>query len=341
MSNTFFPAVAKVSPSFSEPALILTYAQPSGAFATLPEGKPRAMGEGDLYVYVQSLDIRSQQANSQFAPSKLPSATLTAEVHSTQTYNLQVRCEYDHVDTQAASNYAVSLPSALDFANKQGIYQGLRSMLLYGLNPSNNEGLLNTAGATAVTLPPDHLGNTTLLAYDNGDMVQFFQNQITQLISGMFQTGAQSNGKVVVLSPQRVGVQLQLANIVQVTSYQRPGAGTATVAQVIDTVGKEFGLEVEWYYDDTLIGKGAAGADAVLLTMPEIDTPAIPGINTNEFGKVNPHLNAVNVQYTDMAAPMRIPTPIPDGAITEIQRLRATCGWSLRPVGLYILSIPY
>jgi hypothetical protein len=106
-------------------------------------------------------------------------------------------------------------------------------------------------------------------------------------------------------------------------------------------VAKEAGDEVEYYYDDTLIGKGAGGADMVILTIPEIEQPDMPGINTNVFGDIQPATKAVNLQYADMAAPMKIPTPIPDGAITEVQQLRITSGWCIRPQGLYLLSLPY
>lgn len=336
-----FAAQLKVNPSFSEPDFILTYAQPSGAFDMLEGGAPRVkIGSGDLYVYINSIDVRTEQQASQFASSFLPSASLTGTYGQTQTYNVQVRAEYGPDDEQAAGLYNVALPQALDFANRQGIFQGMRSMLLYGLTPGNGEGLVNTTGATAVTLPPDSYGNTSVTTYDNGEMALWLLNQATTLITGMFQTSPQ-RGKIVVLGPQRVLMQFQLGNIVQVTSYQRPGAGTSTTAGVVETVAKDAGYDVEWFYDDTLIGKGAGGADLVLFTMPEIETPDIEGFNTNEFGKLNPHLNAVNLMYTDMAAPMKIPTPIPDGAITEVQRLRASCGWCVRPQGLYLLSMPY
>jgi hypothetical protein len=45
--------------------------------------------------------------------------------------------------------------------------------------------------------------------------------------------------------------------------------------------------------------------------------------------------------YADMAAPMKIPTPTPDGAITELQELRITSGWCIRPQALSIISMPY
>lgn len=339
MAN-YFPAQAKVTPSFSEPDLIVTYAQPSGSFYALQGGKPRVkIGTEDLYVYINSLDIRTDTLAGQSSGNLLPSATLVADYHSTQTYRIRTRAIYDHHDMAAASNYSISLPAAQDLALRQGIYQQMRTGLLYGFNPANGEGLLNTTGATNVTLPADSYGNTTVSTYDNGEMALFFLDQMVQLKTGMYQSGLPN--KIVAVGPQRVLNQLLYANIVQVVQYQRPGAGTSTTLEVVKNVAGEAGDTFEWYYDDTLIGKGAGGSDAVILTIPEVEVPKIPGINTNVFGEINPSTEMVNVMYADMAAPKKIPTPTPDGAITEIQELRISSGWCVRPQGLYILSMPY
>lgn len=338
--GNFFPAQAKVSPSFSEPDLIVTYAQASGAFHALADKKPRVkIGSEDLYVYINALDIRTDTQGSQASFNQLPSANLTATYYSTPTYLLRTRAIYDHHDMAAAGHYNVSLPHAQDLAMRQGIFQQMRTGLLYGFKPANGEGLLNTVGATAATLPPDSYGNTTLTTYDNGELALWFLGQIVSIKSGMYQAGLPN--RIAIVCPQRVGLRMTMENIVQVVQYQRPGAGTSTTAQVITETAKEFGDTVEWYYDDTLIGKGAGGADAVLLTIPEVEQPDIDGINTNVAADITPNLKAVNLMYMDMAAPRKIPTPTPDGAITEVQELRTSCGWGVRPQGVYILSLPY
>lgn len=341
MAN-IFPSQAKVSPSFSEPDLIVTYAQASGAFAAVGGGKPRVkIGSTDLYVYINALDLRTETQSSQAAPNFLPSATLVGTYYSTATYLIRTRAQWDHHDTAAAASYSVSLPHAQDLAQRQGIFQQMRTGLLYGFNPANGEGLLNTVGATAVTLPPDPYGNDAVTTYDNGAMALFLLNQVVAMKTLMFQSGGNIKNKVVFISPQRVFLQFQMANIVQVTAYQRPGAGTSTTGQVVQNVLLESGDEVEWHYDDTLIGKGAGGTDAVLMTIPEVEVPTIPGINTNEFGKLTPSMKDVSVMYADMAAPMKIPTPVPDGGITEVQELRVSSGWGIRPQGITIISMPY
>ena len=342
MASVNFPSRARFSPYFEEPDLVITYAQASGFCELFEGGAPRVkLASDDLYVYVNTLDIRTNAQASQVSPSFLAGPELIGGQVSTQTYTLQSRVEYDHTDLASASRYALGLPTALDFANRQGIYQAMRTMALYGVIPANNEGLVNTAGATAVNLPPDSLGNTTTTTYDNGQMAVWFLSQIQALVTNTFQTAPNTRQKVVILSPQRVFVQFQLTNIVQVTSYQRPGAGTDSTAGVIKGMGELSDIDVVWYYDDTLIGKGASGADLVILTTPEVNVPAIRGINTDEFGNVKPHMKAVNLMYTDMAAPMKIPTPIPDGAIEEVHKIRVTCGWCVRPEALFLLSLPY
>jgi hypothetical protein len=341
MAN-YFNAQTRVTPSFTEPGLVITYAQSSGAFAALPEEKPRVkMGSEDMAVYINRLDLRSNVAASQSPANSLPSATLVSEYYSTATYLLRNRAIWDHHDIARASLQNVSLIAAQDLALRQGHFMGARTGLLFGFNPANGEGLLNTPGATAVTLPPDSYGNTNVLTYDNGQMALFWLGQIVALKSRMYQSGGGIKNKIVVISPQRVFLPFAEQNIVQVTSYQRPGAGTATTAEVIQAVAAASGDQFDWYFDDTLIGAGSNGNDAVILTMPEIEQPTTPGINTNTFPDLQPNIKDVNLMYADMAAPMKIPTPTPDGGITEIQEWRITSGWCIRPQGITIVSLPY
>jgi hypothetical protein len=340
--GNIFPTAAKILPSFTEPELILTYAQPSGAFYALPGGKPRVkIGSEDMAVYVNTLDMRTEVIAGQSPSNLLPSASLAVDYYQTSTYLLRNRAIWDHHDLARASMWNVSLPTAQDLAMRQGIFQQMRNALLYGFIASNGEGLLNTTGATKVTLPPDSYGNSTVSTYDNGQMALFWLNQIVTLKSRMYQSGGNIRNKIVVVGPQRVFLQLEYANIVQVTSYQRPGAGTSTTGDVIKNVAMESGDTFDWYFDDTLQGQGTTSAyDAVLLTIPEIEQPMLPGLNTNVFAGLMPNMRATNLMYTDMPAPMKIPTPTPDGAITEIQEIRITPGWNVRPQALTIVSLP-
>lgn len=338
MAN-IFNARTLVHPSYTEPDLIITTAQPSGFMDVMGDRGPRVrLGDGDLFVYLNRIDVRTQVAAGQAAYNNLPSATVTADYLSTATYLLRVRAEYDHHDMSAAGQWNVALPAAQRLAMRQGIFQYMRVAALYGVNASNSEGLLNTPNATAVNLPPDTFGNTTLPTYDSGQLVLFIMGQLQAALQRMYRLGTPA--RIVLLAPQRVLGQMQLVNVVQVTSYQRPGGGTATTAQAMREIAKEFGYELEFAFDDTLIGKGAAGADAVLLAVPEVRVPTIEGINTNVFNTLSPNLIAATMQYADMAAPVEITTPIVDG-LNVTSELRISSGWCPRPQAITIISIPY
>ena len=340
MANQF-PARVRANPHFAEPDFINQYSQASGAFEALEGGKTRVkLSPGDLYVYINGLKMRNEIMAGQVASNLLPSASIIAEQYSTATYLMRSRAIYDRHDMEAAAQYAVSLPTAQDYAMEEAIYQGMRSGLLYGINPANGEGLLNTVGAVSINLPPDSEGNDTIPTYDNGELALYFLKQMTNLQIGMYQSGFGLNDRIVFVGPQEVILYMLNAAIVDVVSYQRPGAGTATVGQVIDGVAKSQGNTVEWYFDDTLIGKGDGGSDMVIMTIPELMTPRGTPYNTNQFGELSPQMKAINLMYSDLPAPMKIPTPVEDGALSIVQEIRVTSGWNVRPQGLYLMSLP-
>lgn len=339
-----FQARTLVSPHFMEPEFIIVQAQPSGYMDVLAGGGLRVkLGPIDKVIYVNRMDIRTQVAMNQASANQLPSATITADFLQTATYNFRTRQEYNEFDVAEAGEWNVSLPAAYRLAIRQGTFQGLRNAGLFGITPSNGEGLLNTPGATTANLPPDSYGDAILPTYDAGQLAIWFLGQITQALSRMYLLGTPT--RIVLLGPQRIIGQMQLQNIIQTTSYQRPGAGSATTAQTITTIGKEFDYEIEWAYDDTLIGQGAGSTtqhnvDAVLLVIPEINVATMPGINTNEFATLQPNIAANTLQYADVVAPVEVTTPIPEG-VDVTSTMRASSGWGLRSQGVTILSIPF
>ncbi|HBY8505949.1 DUF2184 domain-containing protein [Klebsiella pneumoniae] len=336
------PSYTIVNPSYIAPELIIGYQQASGAFETIASGNPQVrLGVGDQYVYMRRLDIRTQVTSSQSGnANQLPSVALEARMISTPTYLFRCRGIYDHHDTAAAGNWNVALPEAQRLGMRQGIFQQLRSALLYGMNPAGGEGLLNTAGATTETLPPDSNSNTTVLTYDHGQMAVYLLGHVQAALTRTMQLGRQQ--RVVILGPQRVLGAMEIQQIVQLTSYQRPGGGTDTVGGTVKEVLRGANVQVDWVYDDTLIGAGAGGTDAVVITIPEVEVPMVnPTVNTNEFAKLSPSLAANALMFTDMAAPMEIPTPIPGGAIDVLSEMRSTAGWAVRPEAITILSMAY
>lgn len=335
------PAFVTVNPSYMEPGVIMTYNQASGAFDLLPGSEPRVrLGDGDLAVYAKRIDVRTRVGAGQSAFNNLPSCTIVNSLVGTATYLLRVRAEYDHHDQAAAARWGYSLAEAQRLAMRQGHFQLARNALLYGMNPANGEGLLGAQGATAVTLPQDSFGNNSIVTYDAGQLAFFLIQQLGLLKSRTMQLGMGRQFRF--LMPQRIGQQIEYADIISLTQFQRTGAGSVTTAGAVKMIANENGDTILWGYDDTLIGKGAGGTDAIVLAMPEIQRPQSQGrIDTNEFSKLAPGLDATTLMYCDMAAPREIPAPLPAGTVDITSEWRISSGWAVRPEAVTIISALY
>lgn len=328
-------------PSHMEPDLIVQINQASNAWDLLATGKPRVqLDTEDKQVYVRRIDVRTKVQAGQAAGNLIPSCAVTTEMASISTYLQRVRAEYDHHDTNMMAKWNTSVVDAHRLAMRQGHFQLARNSLLYGMNPSNGEGLLNAPGATALNLPPDSFGNDTVQTYDNGQMAMFLLSQLQALKSATMQLGIPR--RFAIVGPQRVLGQWEYQDIVQLTSYQRAGAGSQTTAGVLKDVANGMnGDTIDWGYDDTLIGQGAGGTDAVVITMPEVEKPRGRVFNTNDFATISQGLAANVLQYADVAAPIEIPTPIPGGGTDVLSEMRVSPGWVLRSQAIVIVSMQY
>ena len=333
------PSFIQVHPSYMMPEAVMPYTQLSGAYETLPDGKILTrLSEGDLAVYINRVDVRTKVAAGQTAYNQLPSCEIVLSQISTPSYLQRVRADYDHHDTAAMSRRGLSIVEAQRLAMRQGHFQNMRAALLYGYNPVAGEGLLNGLGVTAVNLPADSFGNTTVLTYDNGQMAFFLLQQILGMKTRTNNLGI--GRKFTFLGPQRVLGQWEY-NVVQLVQFQRQGAGTTSSAGVVKDVAGTNDDEILWCYDDTLIGKGAGNTDAVLLVMPEVANPQGMMVNTNEFANLKPGLAATVLQLCDMPAPREITTPIAGGAVDVLSELRVTSGWAIRPEAVTVMSMQY
>jgi hypothetical protein len=337
---TITPSWTQVHPSFVEPEVVLQYQQASGAFEVLAGREPRVkIGSEDLYVYLRRFDIRTRVAAGQTAYNQLPSVSIIPSIISAPTYLLRVRAEYDHHDTANLANWGLPIVEAQRLGMRQGHFQLARNALLYGMNSANGEGLVNAPGAVTTNLPPDSFGNTTFVTYDNGQMAIFLLTQIAALKTRTMQFGLPH--RFVFLGPQRLLGGMATQNIVQLTSFQRPGGGTATTAGVVQAVEEDNGDSIMFAYDDTLIGKGASGNDAIVLVMPEVEKPRGRLYNTNEFAQIAPGLEGTTLMYADVSAPIEIPTPLPGGAIDVLSEWRISPGWAIRPEAISVISMQY
>lgn len=341
MAN-LFPALIRANPHFVIPETIVQFQQASSFGQAFSGRAPMSrLGAGDLYVYARGLRLRTQGAAGQVAYNQLPNVTLQAEQYSTPTYLYRSRAEYDHHDIQQAGVWDIALPQGQRMGMRQAIFQQIRGAALYGMGNAN-EGLANTPGATAVNLPADSNGNTTVVTYDNGQMASFVLGVIGALQTRLMLIGAPA--RISVLAPQRIMSQWTYSGIVQLTQFQRAGAGVASVTELIQDVAKRFGCEVDFGCDDTLIGAGSGGGnnDLVIVNAPEIHKSESDSlINTNEFANLQPGLMSAAIQLCDQPAPREIPTPLPGGATDVVSEMRATPGWGIRPEAITLVTMQY
>lgn len=337
-----FEAITRVSPSFVEPKILTRYQQRSGAFAAVATGAPQVkLGSTDLMVYQLAIDMRSQVSVGQSAYADVGGPSFTTHQAAASTYLVRSRANFDHHDTAAAAGWNINLIDANRKAMRGGIAQFARSALLYGVSPSQGEGILNTVGATALTFPADANGKVSITGMDPAFAAQEVLTLIGQLQSRIYAVG-QGAVRVVVLAPQRV-IQAWKMLIVPLMSYQRVGGGTNSIAGTVEAVAADGGADVYFAVDDTLIGKGQGGSDMVVICAPEIVNPQEgPGsINTNEFATLQNFADDAISMYMDMAAPREVNSPLAGGATDQLLEQRITAGWVKRPEAVTLLSVPY
>lgn len=329
-----------VHPSFVEPEIINQISQSSGFIDLLADSSLRVrLAEDDLYVYMKALNVRTKAAAGQTGFNELPGVDIAASMISTATYLIQTAAQYNHHDTRAGANWGFSVPDAYRNGNRQAHFLLTRDACLYGMNPQNGEGIVNAPGATAVNLPPDSFGNTTVLTYDNGQMAFFLAQQIQQLKTRTFQMGI--GREFTILGPQRTLGSFEY-NVVELVQFQREGAGTASTKETLEKIIMANGDKLNWVYDDTLIGKGAGGTDLVILDMPKVENPKKMGaVDTNTFAATTPNNATCVTQYADMAAPREIISPGPRGYTDCLYEMRISSGWVPRTAALTLLSMPY
>jgi hypothetical protein len=333
------PAYVNVNPSFTDPQTIMPFFQASGAFDMLPDGEPQVrLGEGDLVYYINRIDLRTKVGAGQSATNLLPSSDIIFSQVQTASYLVQSRAEYNHHDIAAAARRGIALPEAQRMAAWQGFASLTRIALIFGFNPAGGEGIFNAIGATAYSMPPDQFNNTTALTYDNGQFAFNIAQQVAAIKTRTYQLG--SGRDFVLVGPQRI-LSLFEYNVVQLTSYQRIGAGTDSSKGTVNAILMANGDRFIWAYDDTLIGQGAGGADALLLVMPIVEPPTRDSWDTSVFSSLKPSKPDCTAQLCDMAAPREIPVPIAGGAIDVLYEQRITSGFGIRPEAITVISFTY
>jgi hypothetical protein len=327
-------------PSRTLPGTLLTYQQASGFEELLGGGGLKIiLDEYDKAVYVNVADIRTKVAVGQNFANELPSVNIELHQIQTPTYLMQVAATWNRRDIGSAASWGMDLVQAQRFGMRQGIYQNIRNAALYGNNPALGEGLLNTVGATVMSaIPQDANAHTTVTTIDPGWMAHVLTTIIQALKVRTMQMGR--GVKITVCGPQRILSEWEY-RIVQLTDYQRIGAGSGTIQAMIEQIAQWNGDTVAFVYDDTLIGKGPNGYDAVIFSMPEVQKPSGYTIDTNEFANVQPGISETVIQLADKTAPSEYMAPMALDSTSMGMEMLVTSGWALRPECLTILGAQY
>lgn len=335
------PAYLRLQPSFEEPEIFVQQTQRSG-FEDLLEGKKLRvrLAEDDLAVYIKSMNLRTTHRVAQASVNELPGVAIDLNYSSIPTYLMQARASYNHHDVAAAARWGFSAHDAYQKGLRQAIFQATRNAALYGVQPQNGEGILYAAGVTATNLPPDQFGNTTISTYDNGQIALFLANQVQQIKAATFQLG--TGHDITIIGPLRTMGKLEY-NIVQLTNFQRPGAGTASSIGTLRAILNDNEDKLTWSYDDTLQGAGGnANTDVVIIAMPEIAKPyGDSRINTNEAAEIMPNNMTCVTQYAATGTPVDILSPLPGGATDFLQEFRITPGFVPRSQAIAVIYVPF
>lgn len=337
MASNYFTAKIQAQPSYTMPGMVVQQSVVSGFTGILGGGNVQSrLNTTDVAVYMQSLKFRANSVVSQNPANSLPSGVeLIPEMRSIPTYFIRAKAEYDSHDVAAAGNWNVSLEQAIKLALKQSHFERIRDAALYGVNASNHEGILNAPNIVTASLPADSHTNTGFVDYDNGELVVWLLNRINDLTSRTFTSG--SPVRLAMLMPIRLLNKLT-TGIVQLTSYQRSGAGSDSVGGTIQTVLEWNGKDIEFYVDNTLQGKGDGGTDGIILCIPELVDQSDMPFNTNIFASLQPNITANIVQMCDTPEPVfkTVPLSLDNNEIMSEQKIIPA--WGVRPEAITFIS---
>lgn len=342
-----YPAYVKVSPSHTLAGQVVQQAQLSGWTETLAGGSPRVeLSTGDKKVYVPTLQFRGDAKAGQSPTYNLPSLKVAVGYKEAPVYWLQSYATYSAHDVRDAGNWNINHRDVLSLGNLQSFNVLLRNMCLYGLKPSNGEGLMNTPNATVVNPVASSTSKTSFTGYEPHEFVsKVLLPEILALKARMYSYGTPD--KVVVIGSQRDIGYLQMIGVVQLANWQSPGGGTDTIAKMAERLAKGAGIEIIWTIDDTLNNSGAvagggAKKDRIIITTPEIAATAASQMgSTNVFSTIPGNIAANNIMLVDRAKPSELEGPIPMGQTEIMFEMQSTSGWGLRGEAITILEASY
>lgn len=335
------PNLQAYNNTYQSPNFLLTKVLRSGAFRLLGEARPRAMPLATPQVMIRTLTNRGEAMVGENVTRNLPIGTLPVlGAFYIPTYSIASTVMYNSIDSLRSKENSYDLRSMLDDGMKQTFRLTERNLLIYGAKNAPNEGILNAVGAYAHTLDPDQFGVSNISNMDQGYLATALSGLASDIVQKAMAVGEPT--RLVILAPQRIITVLTSRKVVQLTDYQRPGAGVAGAGEMAAALLANISVNFELAVDDSLIGKGKNGTDLIIIGVPEIppDSGEINSTNAVYAGFPNKE-NGCIVQYTDSYMPIAKSAITFPGELQVVYSKNTTSGIVVRPELFSLISVAY
>lgn len=329
------------------PGVMVQRAQKRGTLNLIAGGKPKnVLNQNVQKVYINGIRYRGLAKASREPGNELPSVSFNTTQKATNAYWLSTSTKYSVWDDDNAKFSGLNAPQIQNMIAHGAIADLTAILALYGTGEGMSEGIMNSPGVFEENLPADSNGALSLRTYDAGEFAQYFLQLTVDAETRMLTVGLDREQVLNVLMPQRVLGYLRRSSVIKLTSgIQRDGGGVHTIEGRIQAVATSpnGNISINFYVDDTLIGKGAGGSDAVVMCYPGFPDTPDDIYNTDALAALPNSIQEMVAMYTAHSQPMEIESPAVDGSqgVYTTYHTKVTPGWALRPEAVTILSLPY
>ena len=351
MSN--IPAVQRLYPSSQAPGAIIQSINFKPFWRMTNRGAiNRILKPTDKAFYAMTVTPTARAVWSQDNIYGLPSCDYSVSQIQTPVIRIGNQATWTPEDNELAGEYNIPHADLLMAIQMQGLSEFMARVMFYGINSTT--GIFNTGQLMAGNLPPDSLGNSTILTYNAASLFQYFQTKFAEIKAAM----RNNVDSIVVYTSTRIWTQIVTAKIVSLTSYQIAGAGTATVVEASSNIEGSLGMKLYFACDDNMQGvNGNANTDYIVISAVSTTPSDTLGImkggdsewNTNEAAmRYNKQNTLSPIEMMGAGGPIKRVMPAMQGIMSYLFQTISP-GWvtvsptaSTSPSSLgYIISAQY
>lgn len=239
-------------------------------------------------------------------------------------------------DDEDARAGKMGLPlQALQNATAQSVMgQAMHRGALFGFNGASGEGLINATGVASTALPTGSGGETSIEAYDAGELYQYLLGRIN-----VAEAATRNMARVTYIATSvLIYNYIVSTKVLPATAYAITG-GPRTIAAAINETRRAMGLpEIDFIADDSLAGKGSSSKDLIILGLPKMKQQSPIGFELNALGNGPMSDETLTGMIFGSADLIRKTAPIGTDAMGSTYKIVATPAIVKRPEGLYLIS---